>query len=632
LSVSCPRHGIASHRHASRIRRTSLARDETGTTEAGGGAAPRRPSRGGWRPLVARVGRWRTGLLLRGYGTCLLFTSLHQYHWNLQTEHRSLVLSWEALRGHLGGRPVEEHLVTLAACALVAFGARVVVVAFAAVVVAALVRLNMTEPWLFPAVEYVLFALLPWLAVAVVVAEVVRARVTKTRVALASRHVDRAVVAIFRAGLLTTMLFVVVHKLNADFMNATTSCENVITRWLEENWGAMGAFIRERASPLGSVVIEGSLPLVLLVWPALGIVLCSGFFLILSLVGAPSTGGAVMVMSWAFFREDDAALVRRWSPWVWWAAGLVSVAVLVVLLPRYQGTAMSRELIGLVVLMAVWPGVCAGVVAAERWRDRRAGRGASVAPAGESAGAGWVRRGVPVIATALFVANGLTPYLGLRFNYAFAMWSNLRADEYRWNSWVVPAWVQVRPAGDHFVDVREVELLRSTVEIFAEGAVPRGHFLGTLRSALGRADVDVDLDASLDDWRFTFAGTMSDPVVATMLERLAAEPPGVPEDTVRVHRARAILAPMAETSGGDGSPYERRLEPALFSTTAFRQLAEHARRVGQSLDLRLAYRGRTLRFADTLGQPEFQAFVDRLEQDNLFPPKLQRSGPQRCFH
>jgi hypothetical protein len=557
---------------------------------------------------------------------------LHQYHWNVQTEHRSLVLSWEVLHGHLVGRPVEEHLVTLAAGALVAFGARVVVVAFAAVVVAALVRLNMAEPWLFPAVEYVLFALLPWLGVGVVLAEVVRARVTRTRVALASRHVDHAVVAIFRAALLTTMLFVVVHKLNADFMNAGTSCELVITRWLEENWGAMGAFVRDRASPLGTVMIEGGLPLVLLVWPALGIVLCSGFFLILSLVGAPSTGGAVMVMSWAFFHEDDAARVRRWSPWVWWAAGLVSVAVLMALLPRYQGTAMSRELIVLVVLMAVWPGVCAGVVAAERWRARRTGRGAPVAAPDEAPGAGWVRRSVPVIATVLFVANGLTPYLGLRFNYAFAMWSNLRVDEYRWNSWVVPAWVQVRRADDHFVDVQEVELLRSTVEIFAEEAVPRGHFLGTLRSALGRSDVDVDLDASLGDWRFAFAGTMSDPVVAAMLERLAAQPPVAPDDTVRVHRARALLAPMAGPPGGDGSPYERRLEPALFSTTAFRQLAEQARHVGQSLNLRLAYRGQTRRFADTLAQPEFQAFVDGLEEDNLFPPKLQHRGPQRCFH
>jgi hypothetical protein len=376
-------------------------------------------------------------------------------------------------------------------------------------------------------------------------------------------------------------------------------------------------------------MIEGAIPLVLLAWPALGIVLCSGFLLILSLVGAPSTGGIVLVMSWAFFRHEDAALVRRWTPWVWWAAGVSSIAVLAALLPRYQGTAMSRELIVLVVLMAVWPGECAALVAAERWRLRRAPGGPSVvAPAG----APWVRRGVLSLAIVLFLANGLTPYLGLRFNYAFAMWSNLRVDEYRWNSWVVPAWVQVRRADDHFVDVQEVELLRSTVEIFAEEAVPRGHFLGTLRSALGRSDVDVDLDASLGDWRFAFAGTMSDPVVAAMLERLAAQPPVAPDDTVRVHRARALLAPMAGPPGGDGSPYERRLEPALFSTTAFRQLAEQARHVGQSLNLRLAYRGQTRRFADTLAQPEFQAFVDGLEEDNLFPPKLQHRGPQRCFH
>ena len=585
----------------------------------------------GVRLLLARVGGWRSGLLLRGYGLCLLFTTLHQYHWNVQAESRSLVLTGEVLRAHLAGRPLEEHLVTLAALALVAAGGRVAVVLFAAVAVSVLVRLNMADPWLFPAVEYVLFALLPWLAVAVVLAEVVRARRTGTAADLAARHVDGAVVSVFRAGLLTTMCFVVLHKLNADFMNAATSCENVITRWLEENWGALGAFVRHRASPVGTVLIEGSVPLVLLAWPAAGIVLTSGFFLILSLVGAPSTGGIVMVMAWAFFRDEDAALVRRRAPWVWVAAAAASVVLLALLLPRYQGTAMSRELIALVVLMAVWPGVAAGVVATERWRDRRAGRSTAAVPAAEPAGARWVRRAVPAVAVVLLVANGLTPYLGLRFNYAFAMWSNLRVDAHRWNSWVVPAWVRLRPVDAHFVDVQEVELLRSTVAIFGEDVVPRARFLGTLQPALGRPDVDLDLDVGRGDWRFTFTGTLADPVLAETLARLAADPPPAPEDTVTVHRARATLAPLAQASGAD-SPYERRLEPALFSTTAFRQLAEQARHVGQSLTLRLAYRGRTINFSDTLRDASFQTFVVGLAENNLFPPKLQHDGPQRCFH
>jgi hypothetical protein len=117
-----------------------------------------------------------------------------------------------------------------------------------------------------------------------------------------------------------------------------------------------------------------------------------------------------------------------------------------------------------------------------------------------------------------------------------------------------------------------------------------------------------------------------------MLARLAAEPPAAGDDTITVHHADAILAPMAQAPGDDGSPYERRLEPALFSTTAFRQLAALARRQGQRLDLRLAYAGQTLHFADTLASPEFQAFVDGLAENNLFPPKLQRVGAQRCFH
>jgi hypothetical protein len=51
---------------------------------------------------------------------------------------------------------------------------------------------------------------------------------------------------------------------------------------------------------------------------------------------------------------------------------------------------------------------------------------------------------------------GLSPYLGLQHRYAFAMLSNLRVDDARWNSVIVPRWV--RPSEhDGYVHVLRVD-------------------------------------------------------------------------------------------------------------------------------------------------------------------------------
>lgn len=44
-----------------------------------------------------------------------------------------------------------------------------------------------------------------------------------------------------------------------------------------------------------------------------------------------------------------------------------------------------------------------------------------------------------VFLTACFwLLNGFAPYLSLKFNYSFAMLSNLRVDDARWNHLVIP--------------------------------------------------------------------------------------------------------------------------------------------------------------------------------------------------
>jgi hypothetical protein len=61
------------------------------------------------------------------------------------------------------------------------------------------------------------------------------------------------------------------------------------------------------------------------------------------------------------------------------------------------------------------------------------------------------RRGVLGAAVLLWLLNGLAPYSGLKFQYSFAMLSNLRVDDDRHNSLLFPRWM--RWADDPYVHV-----------------------------------------------------------------------------------------------------------------------------------------------------------------------------------
>jgi len=56
----------------------------------------------------------------------------------------------------------------------------------------------------------------------------------------------------------------------------------------------------------------------------------------------------------------------------------------------------------------------------------------------------------------------MTPYLGLKFEYSFAMLSNLRVDDARWNHVLVPKWVRLT-AYDSFIHLERFEQGAATV-------------------------------------------------------------------------------------------------------------------------------------------------------------------------
>lgn len=569
------------------------------------------------------LGQWRTQLVLRGYGLCVFLITLHQYHWNVQTQRRSLAWSWEVVQRHLASRPSEEHWVSLAAVVLLVAGARGAVLLFSAVSMTLLVRRNMAEPWLFPAVEYVLFAMLPWLAVAVIAGEWLRSALTRTPFDLRAPHVDRTMMRCLRMAFLTTMGFVTLHKLNSDFMNPATSCEHVITGWLGENWGRWGRALAELGSPALTVGLEGGIPLLVLGAPLTGIILVSGFMFVLALVGAPSTAGIVMVLSWAFFSpEHGPALQRRWRTVLALAAPLV-VVVSAALLASYQGTALSREMIVLIVVLAVGPVACALVLL---WSENPPSP-IDVVPPPHS---GWLLLGAPALATALFLANGMAPYLGLRFNYSFAMWSNLRVDQQRWNSWLVPSWVQRYPTSAAFIDVQSVTPVPLVLSPFRDQQVPLPQFVETVAPLTTRDDVRVDADVTWNGQRHTSAGVAELPQLVALLAAMRQDPnPGA--HPVDIASFSVTVDPTGSDAPND-SPYELQLEPALFSPSGFRRALERTARQHRNFTLDFAYRGVSHHVPGTLADDAFRRFVMALQEDNLFPPKLSRAGAQRCFH
>ena len=57
----------------------------------------------------------------------------------------------------------------------------------------------------------------------------------------------------------------------------------------------------------------------------------------------------------------------------------------------------------------------------------------------------------------ILTINGFAPYLGLKFNYSFAMLSNLRVDDARWNHLFVPKGLRISEHDD-FIHVVHSEV------------------------------------------------------------------------------------------------------------------------------------------------------------------------------
>lgn len=283
-----------------------------------------------------------------------------------------------------------------------------------------------------------------------------------------------------RGAVVVLYLAAGLSKLNTGFFDAAISCGAALAPrivWFDPTLLA-GAPWLEQAAMYGSVAVELSLPVLLIVQRtrAIGVVLGLGFHTVLALAGnVPFTG--VMFALYVGFLPPGAmsrlagALAERGVRLRPLPAGVQAGLLAVLTLAWLLGARVTdadpagvRSAIGdgtrVAVLLLAAAGATAALVA---WPRRPGGssRRATALPretdASVSASAAGGRRGrlgaIYVAALALLMANALSPYVGLKTESSFAMFSNLQTEGADWNHLLLPEAVRLFPAQEQLVTV-----------------------------------------------------------------------------------------------------------------------------------------------------------------------------------
>ncbi len=428
---------------------------------------------------TGRLGQWRVQLVVRAFGGMLGLFVLGRMH------TRSLV-------GFLNDYPPAVVFLAFSGLLLLVFGARLITLVLAALAGGhlLLVVLNgeggrgLTQQ----AAEYPMFAVLPlFLGLAALLA-----RVRETERRRWERTTDQLLVLVLRWSVLVTLFWVSFHKWNEDFFNPQMSCATLLQSYARNNWsGEWLALCAGKATPAAVVLVEGPVLIVLLVLlPRLGVMALTGVFLAVSLSNAIVVTLSVIVPSLAFLPASDGTVLRRnlWKLTAIWMAAVT--VVLIISSSHYTGTRpwiqyalhqgfCTWVMVVCVVLQVsacrrVWrglrrewvvkpalqvsqrPGKWAGMQSRPPSRPWRWLRYLTGLESRGLIGQDWRGRVVVGLVAGMWILNGLSPYLGWKFNYSYAMLSNLRVDDARWNHLVMPRWIRLTEH-DGLIHVRRVE-------------------------------------------------------------------------------------------------------------------------------------------------------------------------------
>lgn len=251
-------------------------------------------------------------------------------------------------------------------------------------------------------------------------------------------EIEWGITRLLRATVVIAMLWAAVHKLNADFLDPETSCVTMLTAQLADWWRLPHDLMFGWLQPVHIIVLEAAVPILLLVAPRAGILLALFVGFIFGSLGATRFAGLMVVMAFAFFDDEDVGFVRAGLRRYRVLIGLTIGAMLILSFMLHAGPRRWFQF-GLyhgVLVFLTWCAVFAIL-------RRRMGLQVEEIDAPPIRKPSWFVRFVVGLALALNLVNGLTPYLGIKYQYSFAMLSNLRADAARWNSLVVPRWLRI---------------------------------------------------------------------------------------------------------------------------------------------------------------------------------------------
>lgn len=411
-----------------------------------------------WVPL----GKQRTRLLTTGYGLMLYLTFCGITH------RRDPAELWEEF-------PLSVTALGVLSLLLGIGGARVISLVLTAIAGCDFIwrvstdrmggRLDMQ------AAEYIVLVAIPILMLLPVLAVAFKHGGLR-QVPAEADGVDESMTRIFRVTALATLFFVSFHKLNTDFFNLAYSCEATIKPLIAKNWkGELFESAASLSSPLFVVLLEGPVCIILLlIERRLGMLVVLLAFSCISLVDALVVTLCVIVPSLAFLEGEDWDLLfsrRKLLVGVW----LVALAATMPFLsscysgqrPWYQ-VGMYQSFIGLLLLAVLYLLILAAKSALfdliragglrAYLRDCLILKFHKLSTTLSVAG---VPRWPVILTLAFWFANGMSPYLGWKFHYSFAMLSNLRVDDTRWNHFIVPNWIRLT-RNDPFVKVTKVQI------------------------------------------------------------------------------------------------------------------------------------------------------------------------------
>lgn len=371
-----------------------------------------------WDPL----GGPSTRLLFAGYGTAVLLFGLKTYA-SVPAELLTSPGAW-ALHGFC-----------LVAAALIAFGARPILLVAAGLFALRCVVANHRpeEPLLwFPAAEWPLFVVLPFCGLL---------------------GTDAGVRNGFRLSAVAALGFAGLHKLNRDYFDPSVTCNRLSARLSE--WWALPTGLHEWVGPPVVIAFELGAPLLLLAMPRVGLVFALAVLLHFTGIGATALSTVIAVACLAFLEDDDVTAVRQRG----WPVLLASIPMVFGSWALYRGPwswpqyGITHGIFGVLLALAVW-------------RLIEAGPGRPVNPFRGP-------RPALVVLAVLWLLDGLAPYSGLKFQYSFAMLSNLRVDDDRHNSLLFPRSLRFT-THDPYVHVLQARYFDARGRPLSGGVVSRG--------------------------------------------------------------------------------------------------------------------------------------------------------------